>query len=90
MFIGVNWTRDIGSYFVDGIKDFKTPPGMAKISFVWKIGLIFTNHRRHLMINGPVGSNHGNLGPCPRPWRRVVTDPSKHRYLPRLGDCATQ
>ena len=34
-------------------------------------------------IPGPVGSNHGNLGQCPRPWRRVVTDPSKHCYLPR-------
>ena len=22
---------------------------------------------------GPVVSNHGNLGPCPRPWRGVVT-----------------
>ena len=33
--------------------------------------------------NGSVGSNHGNLGPCPCPWRGVVTDPLKHCYFPR-------
>ena len=37
-----------------------------------------------------MGCNHGHPGPCPGPWRRVVTDPSKHCYLPCLGDCATQ
>ena len=34
---------------------------------------------------GPVGSNHGNLGPCPRPWRGVVTDPSNTDTCPIRG-----
>ena len=33
----------------------------------------------------PARSKRGNLGPCPRPWRRVVTDTLTHSYLPDLG-----
>ena len=33
----------------------------------------------------PARSKRGNLGPCPRPWRGVVTDPPTHSYLPDLG-----
>ena len=29
---------------------------------------------------GPTRSKRGNLGPCPRPWRRFVTDPPTHSY----------
>ena len=39
--------------------------------------------------HGSTRSKRGNLGPCPRPWRGVVTDPPTHRYLPRLRDYAT-
>ena len=30
---------------------------------------------------GPARSKRGNLGPCPRPWRGVVTDPPTHISL---------
>ena len=50
--------------------------------------LLIIMFKNHIDLLGPVGSNHGNLGLCLRPWRGVVTDPSKHCYLPRLGDCA--
>ena len=33
-------------------------------------------------ITGPARSKRGNLGPCPRPWSVVVTDPPIHSYLP--------
>ena len=58
----------------------------------WRAIYINTNDNRSDLLTkpflhgdktGPVGSNHGNLGPCPRPWHGVVADPSRHCYLPR-------
>ena len=34
----------------------------------------------NIMGFGPARSKRGNLGPCPRPWRGVVTDSPTHSY----------
>ena len=37
------------------------------------IDLLFSYVYIYIYIFGPVVSNHGNLGPCPRPWRGIGT-----------------
>ena len=44
-------------------------------NFAHNLGLLdipgFTILIPHIGINAPVICNHGKLGPCPRPWRRI-------------------
>ena len=39
-----------------------------------------TKSKDDIISIGPARSKRGNLGPCPRPWRGVVTDPPPHSY----------
>ena len=38
---------------------------------------LLTNNKELFKLS-PARSKRGNLGPCPHPWRGVVTDPPTH------------